>query len=569
MASRGHRPRHRHPRGARRRDGARARRSGHPEPLRPGGAAARARCATARSSTRRRSPPPSAGSGARRASRVATVIVGVANQRVIVRQAELPAMAEEDLRSALRFQVQELIPIPVDEAILDFQILEQFVGPEQEPMMRILLVAAQRDMVRSLLAAVDGGGPLGLARRRRSRSRSSGRSPAPTSTSARRSRRARRSSASAAASPTWSCTSGACPGSCACSITGGNEITEAIASELHIDPDTAEDLKRRADASSTDELEARAGRIVDRPALPVRRGGAGLDRLLPGPGGRRRHQPRPAHRRREPGTGAGRPVAAGAPRAGRDRPPAARRARRPRRHPRGPADRQRAAPHRAHRARARGAAARRRGAAHVAAPGRGGGRPRAAAAVVRSSAAAVLVLAALLLVVYVGRRSQVADERDKAERAEAGDRRAPPGRGAPVAGDDRRRPAAGAARAWWTSALADDVAWTRLCRRSPRSCPNDVWLTAFTGQKAAAAAPAPGERGHDQRDGPGLRPELGRALVAAGGRPAVAHRPVAPVVDQVGRGRGGDDHVLVDRQPHAAGASRGTTDATGTSGGGS
>ena len=45
-------------------------------------------------------------------------------------------------------------------------------------------------------------------------------------------------------------------------ITGGNEITDAIASELHIDPDTAEDLKRRADASSTDELEVRAARIT-------------------------------------------------------------------------------------------------------------------------------------------------------------------------------------------------------------------------------------------------------------------------------------------------------------------
>jgi type IV pilus assembly protein PilM len=52
------------------------------------------------------------------------VVVGVANQRVIVRQAEFPVMSEEDFRAALQFEAQELIPMPVDEATLDFQILE-------------------------------------------------------------------------------------------------------------------------------------------------------------------------------------------------------------------------------------------------------------------------------------------------------------------------------------------------------------------------------------------------------------------------------------------------------------
>src|SRR5437762_357657 len=86
-----------------------------------------------------------------------TVIVGVGNQRVVVRQADLPDMSAEDLRSALQFQAQDLIPIPIEEAILDFQIVEEFPTSEGD-MVRILLVAAQRDMVRSLLAALEGGG---------------------------------------------------------------------------------------------------------------------------------------------------------------------------------------------------------------------------------------------------------------------------------------------------------------------------------------------------------------------------------------------------------------------------
>src|SRR6266702_5678986 len=78
-----------------------------------------------------------------------TVIAGVGNQRVVVRQADLPAMSDEDLRSALQFQAQDLIPIPIEEAVVDFQVLERYAGSEQEALMRVLLVAAQRDMVRS------------------------------------------------------------------------------------------------------------------------------------------------------------------------------------------------------------------------------------------------------------------------------------------------------------------------------------------------------------------------------------------------------------------------------------
>src|SRR3989442_6665671 len=85
------------------------------------------------------------------------VIVGVGNQRVIVRHVELPRMSEADLRSAIRFEAESLIPIPVDEAVLDFQILDE--GPETTGnAMPVLLVAAQREMIRTLLTAVEGGG---------------------------------------------------------------------------------------------------------------------------------------------------------------------------------------------------------------------------------------------------------------------------------------------------------------------------------------------------------------------------------------------------------------------------
>src|SRR3954471_11492543 len=85
-----------------------------------------------------------------------TAVLGVGNQRVVVRQADFPEMTAEDMRSALQFQAQDLIPIPIEDAILDFQVIEHFPSTDGD-MVRILLVAAQRDMVRSLLAGVEGG----------------------------------------------------------------------------------------------------------------------------------------------------------------------------------------------------------------------------------------------------------------------------------------------------------------------------------------------------------------------------------------------------------------------------
>lgn len=86
------------------------------------------------------------------------VAVGVANQKVVVRQVDLPFMEEAELRSSLQFQVQEFIPIPVEDAILDFQVLEEFAGEEGERRIKVLLVAAQRGMVEALVAAVQQAG---------------------------------------------------------------------------------------------------------------------------------------------------------------------------------------------------------------------------------------------------------------------------------------------------------------------------------------------------------------------------------------------------------------------------
>jgi type IV pilus assembly protein PilM len=89
------------------------------------------------------------------------VVVGVANARVVARVADLPKLTEGELRSSLQFQVQDLIPIPADEAELDFQIIDEHIPAEEEggeDKTRVLLVAAHREMLRSLMAALEGAG---------------------------------------------------------------------------------------------------------------------------------------------------------------------------------------------------------------------------------------------------------------------------------------------------------------------------------------------------------------------------------------------------------------------------
>lgn len=84
------------------------------------------------------------------------VIMGVASQRVIVRQIEVPKMPPNDLRKALPFQVQEYLPMPVHDAVIDFHPVEELPGTP--PTLRGLMVAASREVVNGNVAAAEAAG---------------------------------------------------------------------------------------------------------------------------------------------------------------------------------------------------------------------------------------------------------------------------------------------------------------------------------------------------------------------------------------------------------------------------
>ena len=94
-----------------------------------------------------------------------SVRLGVANQRVVVRTLRLPLIEKDDeLETAIRFQAQEHIPMPLDQAVLDHQVVAKEQGPDGDKHMDVVAVAARRDMVTSLLGALRKAGlrPVGI-----------------------------------------------------------------------------------------------------------------------------------------------------------------------------------------------------------------------------------------------------------------------------------------------------------------------------------------------------------------------------------------------------------------------
>lgn len=86
------------------------------------------------------------------------VVVGIANQKVVVRLISLPYMERNELRNAIHYQAQDFIPIPVEEAIIDFDIVGESTNEENERVIEVLLVAAQKDMISNLMATLNRAG---------------------------------------------------------------------------------------------------------------------------------------------------------------------------------------------------------------------------------------------------------------------------------------------------------------------------------------------------------------------------------------------------------------------------
>lgn len=94
------------------------------------------------------------------------VRLGIGNQQVVVRTVRLPAIEDpKEMEAAVRFQAQEQIPMPLDQAVLEHQVVGGVAAEEgAAPQVDVVVVAARREMIASFLDAARRAGlePVGI-----------------------------------------------------------------------------------------------------------------------------------------------------------------------------------------------------------------------------------------------------------------------------------------------------------------------------------------------------------------------------------------------------------------------
>jgi len=94
------------------------------------------------------------------------VRLGIGNQRVVVRTVRLPAIEDpKEMEAAVRFQAQEQMPMPLDQAVLEHQVVGGVPAEEgTAPQVDVIVVAARRDMVAAFLEPIRRAGlePVGV-----------------------------------------------------------------------------------------------------------------------------------------------------------------------------------------------------------------------------------------------------------------------------------------------------------------------------------------------------------------------------------------------------------------------
>ncbi|HEV8602372.1 MAG TPA: type IV pilus assembly protein PilM [Gaiellaceae bacterium] len=87
------------------------------------------------------------------------VRLGIANNRIGVRTFDIVGIEDpKQLTNAIRFRAQDALPIPIEEAVLDYQVLDETVNDEGEKVRKILLVVAYRELVDRYVTACRKAG---------------------------------------------------------------------------------------------------------------------------------------------------------------------------------------------------------------------------------------------------------------------------------------------------------------------------------------------------------------------------------------------------------------------------
>jgi len=81
------------------------------------------------------------------------VFAGLSNLKAIVREVELPLVSAEEINNSLKYQINDFIPIPKDNILYDYYIMEQTEGSS-----KLMLVGAMKSMINNVIEAIKSAG---------------------------------------------------------------------------------------------------------------------------------------------------------------------------------------------------------------------------------------------------------------------------------------------------------------------------------------------------------------------------------------------------------------------------
>ncbi len=84
------------------------------------------------------------------------VIISIPRQCVFMKLIEMPCLKDVDLKKALEYEAEEHIPYPIHDVVYDFCVIKQEEKEEKAKKTRVLLVSAQKAVVKSYIEMIKG-----------------------------------------------------------------------------------------------------------------------------------------------------------------------------------------------------------------------------------------------------------------------------------------------------------------------------------------------------------------------------------------------------------------------------
>lgn len=86
------------------------------------------------------------------------VAIAISGHSVIVKKIMVPAMSEDELEESIKWEAEQYIPFDINDVNIDFHVLGAVDGPDGQPQMNVLLIAAKKDKLTEYTSLVTEAG---------------------------------------------------------------------------------------------------------------------------------------------------------------------------------------------------------------------------------------------------------------------------------------------------------------------------------------------------------------------------------------------------------------------------